>query len=62
MQKFAKLIPGFSTNLDTNGVHVIGKKKYDFRTITENECLEIIATGSKHIKKAKPKADTSTTV
>lgn len=57
MAKYNKLIPGFTTDLDTNGVHVIGRKTYNFKSITEAECLEIIASGSQHIKKQKPKAE-----
>ena len=56
MSKFSKLIPGYATDLDPKGVYIIGKHTYDFKTITEKQCIEVINTGSKHIKKVKSKA------
>jgi hypothetical protein len=53
MAKFGKLIPGFVTDLNPKGLHLIGKNRYDFSQITATQCEEIMATGCKHIKKAK---------
>lgn len=59
MSNFKHLISGFTTDLDTNGVHVIGKKKYDFKRITEEQCNYIIKKGSKHVQATAPNADSN---
>lgn len=54
MAKFVKLkAEGYLTDLNPQGVYLIGNKRYNFANITVTQCQEIIATGSKHIKKRK---------
>lgn len=50
MAKFNPLIEGFETDLDPKGSYDICGTLYVFPKITREQCLKIIASGSKHVR------------